>query len=76
MFEYIRLLDEAESFMEDDVPDTSLSRPRLGKHYKENGKKCFCTAIIIIGIAIGIITWQTWSQQKGKTREILKGYEV
>ena len=68
------MLDEAESFMKGGTSDEPLTRPGSGKRCKKKGKICFCIAIISIGIAIGIITWQAWPIQKGKLREYLKGY--
>ena len=58
--------------MKDGASDKSLTRPRSAKHCTKKGKICFGIAIISIGIAIGIITWQAWPQQKGKRRKSLK----
>ena len=52
--------------MEGKAADRPLTRPTRDKPFTRQCMICFCIATFIIGIAIGIIIWQTWPRQNDK----------
>ena len=54
--------------MEGKATDKTLIRPTREKPFTRQCMICFCIAAVIIGIAIGIIIWQTWPRQNVKRR--------
>ena len=59
--------------MEGEATDKTLTRPTREKPFTRQCMICFCIAIVIIGIAIGIIIWQTWPRQNDKSIFVQNG---